>query len=119
MSVFIYHTKVPIATYTMISSRALLLFPLVAVACASRCSAKIHWGPCEDGEFKTDLPVQCGSIKVPYDYNTPNSTTFDLEIVKIPATTNQSRGSILHNFGGPGLEARHTLASVLGWELQQ
>ncbi|KAH6695059.1 TAP-like protein-domain-containing protein [Plectosphaerella plurivora] len=103
----------------MVNSRALLLFACTAAAGVS-CKPKIVWGPCDDVEFaKAPLPVQCGSIPVPYDYTSPNSSTFDLEIVRIPAATNNSRGSILHNFGGPGAEARQTLALALGPLLQQ
>ena len=72
----------------------------------------IEWGDCEEGEFNTTLPIQCASIKVPLDYTAPNSTTFDLGLVKIPATKQPSRGSILFNFGGPGEEARQSLLTT-------
>lgn len=92
---------------------------MTTAAAATRCNSKIQWGPCAEGEFNTELPVQCGSIPVPYDYTSPNSSTFDLELVKIPAATNSSRGSILHNFGGPGAESRQTLVAGLAPLLQQ
>lgn len=103
----------------MVNSRALLSFAFTAAVGVS-CKPKIEWGPCDEGEFaNASLPVQCGSIPVPYDYSSPSSPTFDLEIIRIPAATNHSRGSILHNFGGPGAEARQTLGLVLGPLLQQ
>ncbi|KAK4444342.1 alpha/beta hydrolase fold-domain-containing protein [Podospora aff. communis PSN243] len=66
----------------------------------------IQWGPCEEGEFNTTLTVQCGTLAVPLDYTNPDSKTFDLELLKIAAPIQPSRGSIQLNFGGPGTPAR-------------
>jgi hypothetical protein len=95
-----------------------LLTLLSVSSLVNEASAAIQWGTCGDGEFNTTLTVECGSVKVPLDYSVSNSTTFDLEIVKIPALIQPSKGSILHNFGGPGLECRRTLVLV-GSILQQ
>lgn len=49
---------------------------------------------------------------MPLDYTKPNSSScFDLGIVKIPAATQPSKGSIQLSFGGPGAEVRQTLVS--------
>lgn len=90
---------------------------LAALAHAAACS-KIRWGACPEGEFNTNTTIQCGTLRVPLDYTQPNSSkTLDLEIVKIPAAVQPSRGSIQLNFGGPGLPARHD-AVLLGPLLQ-
>jgi hypothetical protein len=90
---------------------------IAAFATAATCS-KIQWRPCPDGEFNTTIAVQCGTLRVPLDYTLPNSSkTLDLELVKIPATVQPSRGSIQLNFGGPGLPTRQD-AVALGPLLQ-
>jgi hypothetical protein len=89
-------------------SRPLLLFCFVASGLASKTGVPIQWGPCAEGEFNTSLALQCGTLRVPLDYTQPNSSrTLDLEIVKIPAAVQPSKGSIQLNFGGPGLAARN------------
>ncbi|KAK0639542.1 TAP-like protein-domain-containing protein [Cercophora newfieldiana] len=91
---------------TKVSLRVFLSgLPILASARITSRSA-IEWGPCEEGEFNTTLPVQCGTVAVPLDYTDPDSKTFDLELVKIPALIQPSRGSIQLNFGGPGFSAR-------------
>jgi hypothetical protein len=92
-----------------------LIFGLVYIA---PCAAKLEWGACDDGEFNTTLAIECSSVRVPLDYAQPDSESFELAIVKIPASITPSKGSILHNFGGPGLEARKTLVEDLGSILQ-
>jgi hypothetical protein len=60
----------------------------------------IQWSPCN---LTGTTPILCGSLPVPLDYADPSSTaTLDLELLKIPASKNSSRGSIFFNFGGPG-----------------
>ena len=95
-----------------------LILVIFRLVCPVHCAATIQWGPCEAEEFNTTLNLECASVNVPLDYTNPSSSKLDLGIVKIPALGNSSRGSILHNFGGPGLEARQTLIE-LGPILQQ
>jgi len=79
----------------------------LAAFASAAASSKIRWGPCPKGEFTTTVAVQCGTLRVPLDYTQPNSRkTLDLEIVKIPAAVQPSRGSIQLNFGGPGVPTR-------------
>ncbi|OGM42313.1 proteinase [Aspergillus bombycis] len=71
-------------------------------------SEKITWGACQ--EETVTAPAQCGNLTVPLDYTQPESDkTLQLQLLKVPATREPKKGSILFNFGGPGLEARLTL----------
>ncbi|KAK7954534.1 TAP-like protein-domain-containing protein [Apiospora saccharicola] len=69
----------------------------------------IHWGPCPGGAAAA--PIVCGELPVPLDY-TSNQTgeMLTLQLTKVPATAQPSRGSILLNFGGPGNDGRTLLA---------
>lgn len=61
---------------------------------------EIQWGPCT---VKASIPVECGNVTVPLDYSTSNSTaTLDIELLRVRATNQPSKGSILYNPGGPG-----------------
>jgi hypothetical protein len=47
------------------------------------------------------------------DYTNPDSkATIDLQLLKVPAVYSPKKASVLFNFGGPGLEARLTLAGM-------
>lgn len=85
----------------------------VSFAQVARCH-KIRWGDCLDLELGDgSLPVLCGNLTVPLDYTDIGSNkTLRLELVKVPATQGPSKGSILLNFGGPGLSSRQTLVSA-------
>ncbi|KAK0716379.1 TAP-like protein-domain-containing protein [Lasiosphaeris hirsuta] len=93
----------------MLSTRSLLSAPALL----------IQWSPCNGREFNTTISLQCGTLPVPLDYTQPDpGKSFHLEIVKIPAPVQPSRGSIQLNFGGPGSPTRAD-AVVLGPLLQQ
>lgn len=78
----------------------------------------IKWGEC-DFVSLGNAPLECANLTVPLDYTKPVANeTVSLSLVKVPATEKESKGSILFNFGGPGSEARQSLAS-LGEELQK
>ncbi|GAB1192493.1 hypothetical protein APSETT444_001685 [Aspergillus pseudonomiae] len=71
-------------------------------------SERIAWGRCQ--EDTVTAPAQCGNLTVPLDYTKPESDkTLQLQLLKVPAIREPKKGSILFNFGGPGLEARLTL----------
>ena len=71
-------------------------------------SERIAWGRCQ--EDTVTAPAQCGNLTVPLDYTEPESDkTLQLQLLKVPAIREPKKGSILFNFGGPGLEARLTL----------
>ena len=71
---------------------------------------KINWGPCTG--LNGTASILCGNLTVPLDYTEPNSNaTLRLELLKVAATNAPSKGSILFNFGGPGIASRKSLAS--------
>ncbi|KAF9878316.1 nedd8-like protein [Colletotrichum karsti] len=74
----------------------------------------IAWGQCT--EFNSSEPIQCANLTVPLDYTLPNSSeTIELQLLRIPAVRQPSKGSILFNFGGPGVEGRDTMARDGAW----
>ncbi|KAK7967739.1 TAP-like protein-domain-containing protein [Apiospora aurea] len=84
---------------------------LVATAAARNGtydSSTIRWAPCPADVAAP--PTLCGELLVPLDYtnNQPNET-LTLQLAKVPATTQPSRGSVLLNFGGPGNDGRTML----------
>ena len=95
--------------------RTLLPLSLALSAYATnhaRADENIAWGSCET-QIKTvaTLPVQCGNITVPLDYtDTESDATLDVQVLKVPTDKTPKKGSIIFNFGGPGVEARATLA---------
>ena len=85
------------------------LFTLVQTA----YSTKIEWRPCDTSEFNSTIAIQCGALRVPLDYKAPESNrTIDLQLVKIPALVQPSRGSIQLNFGGPGAPTREAAVAI-------
>ena len=71
-------------------------------------SSTIQWGPCT---IESPLDIQCGTLSVPRDYTLRESNrTVDLDLLKVPAIKGPSKGSILFNFGGPGLATRSNFA---------
>ena len=96
-----------------------LLLPLSLLISRGTCTTtKLQWGACNKTEVSGPLPVECSAIDVPLDYTEPNcNKTLNLELLRVPSLKKPSRGSILVNFGGPGLTARKDLAS-LGLTLQ-
>ncbi|KAM5463507.1 hypothetical protein MauCBS54593_007501 [Microsporum audouinii] len=80
----------------------------VVTAKQTRSEGKISWGPCEiDGT----RPIRCGNLSVPLDYTDRESkAALKLQLLKVPAANSPRKGTILFNFGGPGLGARASLA---------
>jgi len=94
------------------------LFSILAVspslvfsaAISNTTQSTIRWGACD---FNVSAPIVCGNLSVPLDYTDPKANnSLNLQLVKIPATKSPVNGSILFNFGGPGYEARRTLAEL-------
>ncbi|GAA1011895.1 alpha/beta hydrolase [Streptomyces thermogriseus] len=67
---------------------------------------KVTWSACEAG---TPEDLQCGKVTVPLDYARPEAGTLDLALARYRAT-GPSRGSVLLNFGGPGVSGVTELA---------
>ncbi|MEU0750295.1 alpha/beta fold hydrolase, partial [Streptomyces albogriseolus] len=61
---------------------------------------KIEWAACEGTELPQDL--QCGTVTVPLDYADPGKGTLELALARYRASSDDPRGSVLLNFGGPG-----------------
>ncbi|MFI1292301.1 alpha/beta hydrolase [Streptomyces sp. NPDC020792] len=60
---------------------------------------KVTWSACEAG---APPDLQCGKVTVPLDYARPGAGTLDLALARYRAT-GPSRGSVLLDFGGPGV----------------
>jgi pimeloyl-ACP methyl ester carboxylesterase len=83
---------------------------------ASGAVAPITWAPCQElfraviGRDNPNVRLECGSVKVPQDWNAPDAgtarhsgPTFDIALVRGRATAQRDRiGSLLINPGGPG-----------------
>ncbi|KAL8794631.1 MAG: hypothetical protein Q9195_002827 [Heterodermia aff. obscurata] len=83
---------------------SLILSLCTVVATCVPTSKIINWFPCEQNGT---LPFTCGTLIVPFDYTDPASnTTLTLDLVKVNATKQPARGSILFNPGGPGEPGR-------------
>jgi hypothetical protein len=71
-------------------------------------SSLIEWGSCEEldlGVNQSDLlyPIQCANIDVPLDYTEHDSPlTIELQLLRIEAPNQPSKGSVIINPGGPG-----------------
>lgn len=100
------------------------LRPLLALAAAATAvvaspaslaarddTKKIKWGDCDIAIPSDD--IECGNLEVPRDYTDDgdDAKTLKLSLAKVPAP-NESKGSILVNFGGPGSPSIETLSSV-------
>lgn len=71
------------------------------------------WGPCDlDLEYQGDQDdFECARLKVPLDYtNCSNHESIQLDVIKLKALNEPSKGSILFNPGGPGLSGVQALA---------
>ncbi|KAI1817906.1 TAP-like protein-domain-containing protein [Poronia punctata] len=79
---------------------------------------KVQWKPCpSEINDLARLQVDCGTLTVPLDYtNLDGGETLELSLLRVPAVVKtpvkKKQHSILFNFGGPGLEARVTLAEL-------
>lgn len=69
----------------------------------TRSYEEIQWSPCGDLGYNETVELDCSSLAVPLDYTEPDSgETLDLQVLRIPATKQPSKGSVFFNFGGPG-----------------
>ena len=84
------------------------LLSLFFLTTASRATV-IQWGTCKEN-YGTPSRVDCGRLFVPLDYTEPKGETLSLELLRVPAEKKPAKGSILLNFGGPGVLGRRSLA---------
>ncbi|MFJ5263186.1 alpha/beta hydrolase [Streptomyces sp. NPDC088387] len=68
---------------------------------------KITWGRCQGDGFPKDL--QCGKVTVPLDYAKPRAASIELALARY-RSSGDKRGSLLLNFGGPGVSGVTELA---------
>lgn len=68
----------------------------------------LNWAPC-DLDFPPSLqntisaPIDCATLEVPLDYTRPeNGEMLELQLVKVNATKEPRKGSVIFNLGGPG-----------------
>ncbi|MDN0195609.1 alpha/beta hydrolase [Streptomyces sp. S.PNR 29] len=56
---------------------------------------------------------QCATMKAPLDWDDPKGDTIDLQLIRVKSTGGESRriGSLVFNFGGPGVSGVTTLPS--------
>ena len=73
---------------------------------------RIDWFPCPQNGT---LPLKCGTLEVPLDYEEFTSNqSLTLQLVKIAAVKQPKKGSILFNPGGPGGSGRVFIAGDAG-----
>jgi pimeloyl-ACP methyl ester carboxylesterase len=80
---------------------------------AAPVSLAQRWVPCVDGEGG-----ECATLQAPINWAKPDGATFDLQLVKIAATSPKRRiGSLLVNPGGPGASGRKFARQLQGGAL--
>jgi len=97
----------------MVSIRSILQFVFFTAPSLSPPgnSPKIQWIACTEAGLNDTLALECANLNVPLDYtDSISNETLELELARVPAVFQPSKGSILFNFGGPGLPSRGILA---------
>ena len=79
---------------------ALVVAAVGPVSGAAAKAPQIDWKACPSKDYPT---LQCGTFKVPYDYNKPKGKQFTLALQKLPASGKSKKiGTLFTNPGGPG-----------------
>lgn len=79
----------------------------------------LDWKPCDlpfpkSRQEQIKEAIDCATIKVPLDYTNPKSGgEIDLQLIKVNATRQPARASVIFNPGGPGSSGIEEVA-VLG-----
>ena len=93
------------------------LWPAVHASPTPRASS-LSWIPCSTGKNITST-LQCADFEVPRDYtNEKADETITLNLARLPAKTQRSKGSIFINTGGPGIPQRDGLLGAGGQAYQ-
>lgn len=86
---------------------------------------KLDWAPCKI-DLGDDLygnmtePRDCATLKVPLDYTTySDDRTIKLQLIRVNATKEPVKGSVLYNPGGPGGSGVERVASEQGTMLRE
>ncbi len=92
----------------------LLSVPAGAATEAQGGSPQIRWTTCPREAYPAPEladalypQLQCGTFRVPYDYDRPNGKKFTLALQKLPALGTKV-GTLFTNPGGPGASGRNT-----------
>lgn len=86
----------------MLSTFLLSFIPLFTVHATVvplrlRDTGGVQWGPCV---LNSTLPIECSNLTVPLDYTEPDSSSnVTLNLLKVSASKQPVKGSILFNFG--------------------
>ncbi len=109
---------------------SLLLISLFSCNCrpqkpsnlAANHSEKIDWQPCNSDSKKStiektpecnlidDTPYECGTLKVPLNWDDVNSKKIELSLMRVKAKQDKERiGSLFYINGGPGAPSRDYL----------
>lgn len=74
-------------------------------------SQKLHWGRCEATAASSPPgnDWQCATLRVPLDWSKPDGVTIALALIRSRARGGERIGSLLFNFGGPGLTGVGTM----------
>ncbi|KAH6629591.1 putative hydrolases or acyltransferase [Boeremia exigua] len=95
----------------VLASSLLVSSALAYPADTTHPNTTLEWAPCDldfpasskEAIAKHAVPLFCATLSVPLDYTEPeNGKTIDLQLIKIKATKEPFKGSILTNPGGPG-----------------
>jgi pimeloyl-ACP methyl ester carboxylesterase len=83
--------------------------PAVGAATEEVAIPTLTWSDCQDG-------FQCGTAKVPLDYDRPAGTKIDLALIRLPAPDQARKiGTLFVNFGGPGASGLQRLRERAKW----
>lgn len=74
---------------------------------AQPLSERVEWFECDNLYTNaSSVPITCGTLTVPLDYTEPRSNkTHIIDLIKTPAQSEPSNGTIVLSFGGPGVNA--------------
>lgn len=94
-----------IAAFTLLSSTVVQALP--HTNSSHHQFKELKWRPC-DLPFPKSLkeqitvPIDCATLKVPLDYTKPKlGKMLDIQLVKVHATKEPRKGSVIFNPGGP------------------
>ena len=112
----IFETSANELSAAMISLQNIIHFLfLAATSFTPVASSVVKWSACNTTEVTSPLPIQCANLNVPLDYtNLSSNATLSLQLARVPASIQPSKGSILLNFGGPGGTGRDSLGLLAG-----
>ncbi|MBB3733258.1 alpha/beta hydrolase [Nonomuraea dietziae] len=87
------------------------LLPLSASGAVTPPAPPIIWTPCAQ-----DAGAECGTLKVPIDWDDPGEGSIDLALARRKATGRTTRiGSLVINPGGPGISGVDFILSAGGY----